>query len=158
MVGAMLDITERMRADQELRKLSAALEQSSALVMITSHLGDIEYVNPRFTVVTGYTLDEVRGKNPRFLKSGEKPAEDYRALWETITSGQDWHGEFQNKKKDGTLYWEQASISPMRNAAGVDHALHLGKGRHHGSQGPGSPALPGAEDGINRPAGRRCCP
>jgi two-component system, cell cycle sensor histidine kinase and response regulator CckA len=119
MVGAMLDITERTRADQELRKLSAALEQSSALVIITSHLGDIEYVNPRFTVVTGYTLDEVRGKNPRFLKSGDKAAKDYRALWETITSGQDWHGEFQNKKKDGTLYWEQASISPMRNAAGA---------------------------------------
>jgi two-component system cell cycle sensor histidine kinase/response regulator CckA len=119
MVGAMLDITERKRADQELRKLSAAMEQSSALVMITSHQGDIEYVNARFTVVTGYTLEEVRGKNPRFLKSGDKPAEDYRALWETITSGQDWHGEFQNKKKDGTLYWEQASISPMLNAAGA---------------------------------------
>jgi two-component system, cell cycle sensor histidine kinase and response regulator CckA len=119
MVGAMLDITERKRADQELRMLSAAMEQSSALVIITSNLGDIEYVNTRFTVVTGYTLEEVRGKNPRFLKSGDKPAEDYRALWETITSGRDWHGEFQNKRKDGTLYSEQASISPMRNAAGA---------------------------------------
>lgn len=126
MVGAMLDITERNRADERLRTLSAAMEQSSALVMITSSQGNIEYVNPQFTRVTGFTLEEVRGRNPRFLKSGDKTPADYRGLWETIMSGRDWHGEFQNKKKDGTLYCEQASISPMRNAAGeITHFISV---------------------------------
>jgi two-component system, cell cycle sensor histidine kinase and response regulator CckA len=123
---AVRDITERKRAEQELRMLSAAMEQSSALVMITSRLGGIEYVNPRFTAVSGFAIEEVLGKNPGFLMSGDKPAEDYRALWQTITSGQEWHGEFQNRKKDGTSYWAQASISPMRDADGeITHFISV---------------------------------
>jgi len=111
------DITESKRAEDERRWLSKAVEQSPASVVITDLRGDIEYVNPKFTAVTGYSLDEVRGKNPRILKSGETPAEGYQELWETIQTGE-WRGEFHNKKKNGELYWESASICPIRDALG----------------------------------------
>ena len=113
------DITERKRAEEELRKLSRAVKQSPASVIITDLHGAIEYVNPKFTEVTGYSLEEVRGKNPRILKSGETPSEEYRKLWETITSGGEWHGVFHNKRKDGTLFWERASISSVRDSSGA---------------------------------------
>ncbi|MEW5723216.1 MAG: PAS domain S-box protein, partial [Thermodesulfobacteriota bacterium] len=118
MLGTHTDIDERKRGEEDLRKLSQAVEQSPAAVMITDPRGNIEYVNPKFTQVTGYTLEEARGQNPRFLKSGETSFEEYRELWETITSGREWHGVFHNKKKDGTLFWERVSISPIRDAAG----------------------------------------
>jgi len=107
------------RDAERLRKLSAAVEQSPSVVIITDATGAIEYVNPKFTAVSGYTLDEVVGQNPRLLNSGETPAEGYRELWEQITSGQEWRGEFHNRRKDGTLYWESASISPIRDADGA---------------------------------------
>ena len=116
-VGVAMDITERKRAEDELRWLSKAVEQSPAIVVITDLHGSIEYVNPKFTEVTGYTLAEVRGRNPRILKSGETPAEEYRKLWETIRTGE-WRGEFHNRKKNGELYWESASICPIRDAFG----------------------------------------
>ncbi len=112
------DITERKRAEEKLRQLSTAVEQSPASIVITDTAGDIEYVNPKFVQVTGYTLAEALGKNPRILKSGEKNPEAYRELWETITAGKEWRGEFHNKKKNGELYWEFASISPIRDPAG----------------------------------------
>jgi PAS domain S-box-containing protein len=112
------DITERKRAEEKLRQLSTAVEQSPASIVITDTAGDIEYVNPKFVQVTGYTLAEALGKNPRILKSGEKNPEAYRELWETITAGKEWRGEFHNKKKTGELYWEFASISPIRDPAG----------------------------------------
>ena len=112
------DITERKRTEEKLRQLSRAVEQSPASIVITNPAGDIEYVNPKFIEVTGYTLAEVLGKNPRVLKSGEKSPEAYRELWETITAGKEWSGEFHNKKKNGELYWESASISPIRDPAG----------------------------------------
>lgn len=112
------DHTERKRAEAELRKLSQAVEQSPASIMITDAAGNIEYVNPKFTQVTGYTHDEVLGKNPRILKSGETPLEEYRRLWDTITHGDVWQGEFHNKKKSGELYWESASISPVIDTQG----------------------------------------
>ncbi|MFA6053765.1 MAG: PAS domain S-box protein [Thermodesulfovibrionales bacterium] len=112
-------ITERKRAEEELRKLYRAVEQSPASVIITDLHGDIEYVNPKFTEVTGYSLEEVRGKNPRILKSGETPPEEYRRLWETITSGGEWHGMFHNKRKDGALFWERVSISAVRDNSGA---------------------------------------
>ncbi|MBI4858860.1 MAG: PAS domain S-box protein [Candidatus Riflebacteria bacterium] len=122
----MRDISERRRAEEELRKLSTALQQSPALVIITDPAGRIEYVNPRFTQVTGYTLEEVRGKTSRLLESGETPPETYRELWTTITAGGEWTGELLNRKKDGTLYWERALISPVRDATGViTHFLGL---------------------------------
>ena len=113
------DITERKRVEDELRKLSHAIEQSPSTVMITDVKGNIEYVNPKFTQLTGYTPEEVLGKNPRILKYECIPSEAYRPLWETITSGGEWKGEFCNKKKNGELYWEYASISPVRNTKGV---------------------------------------
>ncbi|MBI3944164.1 MAG: diguanylate cyclase [Chloroflexi bacterium] len=118
------DISDRSQVEAELRKLSRAVEQSPAVVIITDTAGKIEYVNPKFTQVTGYTSAEAIGQNPRILKSGEKSAEDYHKLWETITSGEEWQGEFHNKKKNGELYWESASISPIRNGEGsITHFL-----------------------------------
>jgi PAS domain S-box-containing protein len=118
------DITEARRAEQELRKVSRAVEQSPSTVMITDIAGRIEYVNPKFTQLTGYTLDEVRGTNPRVLKSGETSAEEYHSLWRTITSGGEWRGVFHNRKKSGELYWEAACISPIRDAGGaITHLL-----------------------------------
>jgi PAS domain S-box-containing protein len=112
------DITERKRAEEQLRKLSRAVEQSPASIVITDLDGSIEYVNPKFTEVTGYTMDEVLGKNPRVLKSEETAPEIYRTLWQTITQGCEWHGELHNKKKNGELFWEFASISPITGEAG----------------------------------------
>ncbi|MCX6993037.1 MAG: PAS domain S-box protein [Kiritimatiellaeota bacterium] len=114
--AAARDITERKRGEDELRKLSQAVEQSPAIVVITDPLGNIEYVNPKFSQVTRYDADEALGKNPRILKSGETSGEAYKRLWETITSGREWHGEFHNKKKDGTLYWESALIAPVMDS------------------------------------------
>ena len=116
--GISRDITERKRMEEKLRQLSVAVEQSPASIVITNTAGDIEYVNPKFIEITGYTLAEVLGKNPRVLKSGEKSPEAYRELWETISAGKEWRGEFHNKKKNGELYWEFASISPIRDPAG----------------------------------------
>jgi diguanylate cyclase (GGDEF)-like protein/PAS domain S-box-containing protein len=107
---------ERNRAQESVRKLSQAVEQNPASIVITDMDGIIEYVNPKFCEVTGYSFEEVLGKNPRVLKSGETPDKEYRHLWETITSGEVWHGEFHNKKKNGDMFWERASISPIRDA------------------------------------------
>jgi PAS domain S-box-containing protein len=110
---------ERKRVEDVLRKLSQAVEQSPVSVVITDLNGNIEYVNPKFSRLTGYSFEEVLGKNPRVLKSGETPAEEYTRLWETITAGDEWRGEFHNRKKNGELYWETASISPIRDSQGV---------------------------------------
>jgi PAS domain S-box-containing protein len=118
------DITERRLAEDQVRKLSRAVEQSPAIVLITDRAGRIEYVNPKFTEVTGYAFDEVRGRNPRLLKSGETPPEEYRRLWQALSEGGEWRGEFHNRRKDGTLYWEAAVISALRDAEGsITHFL-----------------------------------
>jgi PAS domain S-box-containing protein len=118
------DITERKSAEAELRKLSLAVEQSPASVMITDTRGTIEYVNPRFCKSSGYTAAEVIGRNPRILKSGNKSKSAYKKLWDTILTGNVWTGAFENRKKNGELYWEEASISPMRDANGsVTHFI-----------------------------------
>lgn len=114
-----VEIEERKRIEEELRKLFNAVEQSSCSIVITDIQGNIEYVNPRFSRVTGYAPQEVIGQNPRILKSGEKPPEEYKCLWDTIISGGEWEGEFHNKKKNGELYWEHASISSIRNPEGI---------------------------------------
>jgi PAS domain S-box-containing protein len=106
------------RSEEKFRQLSRAVEQSPASIVITNPAGDIEYVNPKFIEVTGYTVAEVLGKNSRVLKSGEKSPEAYRELWQAISAGQEWRGEFHNKKKNGELFWESASISPIRDPAG----------------------------------------
>ena len=112
------DITEQKRTEEQLLKLSLAVEQSPVSILITDASGAIEYVNPNFAKLTGYTADEVRGKNPRLLKSGETPVETYQRLWQTITQGRVWRGELHNRKKDGQLFWESISISPMTTADG----------------------------------------
>ncbi|MCP4257580.1 MAG: PAS domain S-box protein [Planctomycetes bacterium] len=107
------NIAQRERREAELRKLNSAVEQSPSTVIITDVEGNMEYVNPKFTQTTGYTSEEAIGKNPRILKSDQQPAEFYEDLWNTITAGREWHGEFCNRKKNGDIYWEMASISPI---------------------------------------------
>jgi len=118
-VYVALDITERKLFEDEIRKMSRAVEQSASTIIITDNNGNIEYANPRFFQLTGYSLEEVVGKNPRILKSGRTTSEEYECLWNTIISGSEWHGEFCNRKKGGELYWESASISPIKNSEGV---------------------------------------
>jgi nitrogen fixation negative regulator NifL len=120
------DITGRMESEQRLRQLSQVVEHSPAAVVITNRQGDIEYVNPKFTETSGYTFEEVIGKNPRILKSGEFSPGEYKALWEKITTGGEWRGEFHNKKKNGELYWEAASISGIEDENGkITHFVAL---------------------------------
>jgi PAS domain S-box-containing protein len=112
------DVSAHKRAEGDLRKLFQAIEQSPVSVVITDVDGNIEYVNPKFTDATGYTYAEAAGKTPRVLKSGEAPPEAYAGLWRTIKAGQVWRGEFHNRKKNGELFWELASIAPVRDPSG----------------------------------------
>ncbi len=121
-IGVVLvfrDVTERNKKEKQLQELSVAVEQSPVCVVITDIKGNIQYVNPKFVQLTGYSFEEVIGKNPRVLKSEEHADVYYKNLWETITAGKEWRGEFHNKKKNGELYWESASISPIKNKDGV---------------------------------------
>ncbi|MFQ5641589.1 MAG: response regulator, partial [bacterium] len=111
-------LIERKQREEELKKLSVAIQQSPASVIIADPEGNIEYVNPRFCKLTGYSAEEVIGKNPRIFKSGETPMETYEQLWETILAGKEWRGKFRNKKKNGELYWEDAIISAILNDKG----------------------------------------
>lgn len=104
--------------EERLRQLSLAVEQSPVSVIITDLKGDIIYVNRQFSEVSGYASAECIGQNPRILKSGESPAAVYQQLWDCITNGQTWRGEFHNRKKNGELYWESAVISPLLDTAG----------------------------------------
>jgi diguanylate cyclase (GGDEF)-like protein/PAS domain S-box-containing protein len=104
--------------ETELRKLSLAVEHSPSIVMITDLQGNLVYVNPKFTEVTGYTRQESVGRNPRFLKSGEIPPEHYYELWQTIIAGGEWRGEFRNRRKNGDMYWASAQISSAKNEVG----------------------------------------
>jgi PAS domain S-box-containing protein len=112
------ELAERKNNEEELSKLTRAVENSPVSVLITDINGNISYVNPWFSQVTGYGLEEVVGRNPRILKSGKHHSNYYKILWDTITKGEIWHGEFLNKKKNGELYWEQASISPVFDGKG----------------------------------------
>ncbi len=116
--GVIEDVTQRKMAEEQLRKLSRAVEQSPVSIVITDREGRIEYVNPKFTEVTGYSFAEALGQNPRLLKSGETRPEEYTKLWETIAQGREWRGELHNRKKNGELFWEAASISPIHDEAG----------------------------------------
>jgi len=108
------NITERKNADNQIKKLSVAIEQSPVIIVIADIEGNIEFVNPAFCKVTGYSFEEAMGSNPRVLK-GNTPPETYVNLWETVLSGQVWHGEFINKKKSGEIYYEEATIAPIKN-------------------------------------------
>jgi diguanylate cyclase (GGDEF)-like protein/PAS domain S-box-containing protein len=119
LVGTLFDISERKKAEGQLRKLSRAVQQSPNVVVVTDARGSIEYVNPMFTQVTGYTPEEAIGQNSRLLNAGDTPAEYFRTLWETITAGHEWRGEFHNRKKNGEFYWENALISPLKTPEGT---------------------------------------
>ena len=126
MLVIVRDVTEVKKAEEELRKLWRAVEQGAAGVIITATDGTIEYVNPRFTEMSGYARDEVVGQNPRLLKSGEMTREQYRKLWMTIKQGHEWRGELRNRRKDGTPYWANASISPVKDPNGkVTHFIGI---------------------------------
>jgi PAS domain S-box-containing protein len=111
----VLNITESVNNQIELQKLSRAVEQNPASIVITDFEGIIEYANTKMCEVTGYSKNELIGKNPSVLSSGEKGREEYALLWHTIKSGKEWKGEFHNKRKNGELYWERATISPIIN-------------------------------------------
>jgi len=119
MVGIIQDITERKLAEQALQKILVAVEQSPLSIVITDPKGTIEYVNPTFTQVTGYTAQEAVGQNPRVLKSPATPSGYYRALWETLDRGEVWVGEFENLKKGGEPFQERAIIAPVRDDSGL---------------------------------------
>lgn len=121
-IGSAFDITDRVDAEAKLRTLSAAIEQGPASVVIADTEANIEYVNPRFTEVTGYSPDEVIGENPRILQSGMTPKFVHREMWDKLTAGHRWRGELINKRKNGEIYWEEALISPVKNEQGrVSH-------------------------------------
>lgn len=118
------EIIERQQAEGELRKLTLAVEQSPASVIITDLEGRIEYVNPKFCSISGYLSEEVLGKSPNILKSGKISSATYQEMWDAIRRGEAWRGEFLNRKKNGELFWELASISPIRNKHGqITHYL-----------------------------------
>jgi diguanylate cyclase (GGDEF)-like protein/PAS domain S-box-containing protein len=120
-VGALSsgeDITARQQAEDQLRKLSLAVEQSPESIVITNLDAEIEYVNEAFVRTTGYTLADVSGKNPRVLQSGRTPKTIYEAMWQSLTAGETWQGELYNQRKDGSEYVEHASISPIRQPDG----------------------------------------
>jgi len=120
------DITERKRNEDALRQLSLAVEQSPVSVVITDPEGKISYVNRKFTECTGYGAEEVIGANPRVLNAGRCAPEVYRNLWSTIHQGRVWHGEFCNKKKNGEIYWETATVTPITDSKGaIRHYLAI---------------------------------
>ncbi len=112
-VVSLRDITKRKQAARELKKLDTAIRQSPLLIVMTDPEGNIEYVNPKFCQVTGYTVEEVLGKTPHLLSSGTTPKATYEQLWQTITAGKEWHGELYNKKKNDDRYWENVVIAPI---------------------------------------------
>jgi diguanylate cyclase (GGDEF)-like protein/PAS domain S-box-containing protein len=112
-------VSQLQHSEAGLRKLASAVEHSPVSVMITDPTGLIEYVNPKFCQVSGYAPEEVVGRNPRLLKGDAQTEEVYREMWETILSGREWHGEFHNRNKDGSLVWELASISPVCDESGT---------------------------------------
>ncbi len=117
-IAIVLDITERKRKEEERERLMLAIDQAAEIIVITGADGIIQYVNPAFERITGYTREEVIGRSPRLLKSGKHDQNFYSNMWDTLTRGETWRGRLINKKKDGSLYTEEAVISPVRDASG----------------------------------------
>jgi len=119
-------VIEKKRAEEKILRLSQVVEQNPASIVITDKRARIEYVNPKFTQITGYAMQEVIGQTPRIFKSGKTPDEQHKILWETINSGKEWREEVLNKKKNGEVYWEDVHISPIRNSKGtITHYLAI---------------------------------
>ncbi len=120
------DITSRKQAEEHILKLSAVVEQSPIGVMITDKAGNIEYVNPRFSELTGYSEAELIGKNPRIIQSGRTPKETYQDLWDTVLHGREWRGELQDRRKDGEIYWADEIVFSIKDARSeVAHLVAL---------------------------------
>ena len=117
-IGSLFDITKEVQASKDIRLLSTAVNQSPLSIVITDLDGNIEYVNKSFTDITGYTFSEALGKNPRILKSGRTRKELYKELWDNLSQGRTWRGEFINKRKNGKLYYEYAVITPIKDDEG----------------------------------------
>lgn len=125
-VSVLRDLSEREEAERQLELLGTALQQAEESVVITDAAGTIQFVNPAFERVTGYSAQQARGQNPRLLKSGKHPASFYRAMWATLTRGEVWHGRLYNRRADGELYHEEATITPIQNDDGqITHYLGL---------------------------------
>ena len=118
LLGSVLDITERKRVEGSHARLATVVEQAAETIVITDTRGTILYANPAFEKTTGYTRAEAVGQNPRILKSGKQNDEFYRQMWEVLKRGEPWSGHFLNRRKDGTLYEEDATISPVRDVSG----------------------------------------
>lgn len=117
-VAIILDITQRKEAEEGLRRLASAIDQASETVVITDQNGRVQYVNPAFTKLSGYSREEAIGQNPRILKSDKQDASFYKKMWKTLKRGEVWHGHLINRKKDGSLFEEEATISPVKNNEG----------------------------------------
>ena len=117
-MSILMDVTERRAAEESRARLTMAVEQAGESIVVTDTRGTIQYVNPAFERITGYDPVEVIGQNPRILKSGRQDAAFYKNLWQTLRRGEVWRGTFQNKRRDGTLYEEDAVISPVRDPSG----------------------------------------
>jgi len=123
---------EFLKREKEIRTLYEAIEQISSIVVLTDKNGIIEYVNPKFSEVTGYSRNEVIGKHTRILKSDRTSPAHYKELWQTILSGKEWKGEFLNRKKNGELYWEGAHIFSIKSLEGeVEHFIKVGEDITH---------------------------
>ncbi|MBL7969748.1 MAG: PAS domain S-box protein [Prolixibacteraceae bacterium] len=119
LVGVGHDITKTRQTEQKIIQLSKGIEQSPASIIITDVHGNIEYINPKLTEITGYTLEEIKGKNPRIFQSGYTTPDEYESLWKTISEGNEYRGEIQNRKRNGELFWESVVISPIRDDSGA---------------------------------------
>lgn len=117
--GTFQDIDKRVRMENELRKIYQAIDQSYVSIVITDDKGNIEYVNPAFSALTGYSFEEAVGQNPRILKTGYTSEEEYKELWDKITHNEKWNGFFLNRKKNGETYWEHTNISAVKNNKGT---------------------------------------
>jgi diguanylate cyclase (GGDEF)-like protein/PAS domain S-box-containing protein len=127
-IHAIRDITERKCAEELINKLSSAVEQTAEYVVITNREGVIEYVNPAIEKPTGYTKEEIIGKTPRIFKSGKHNEAFYKALWETILSGKAFRAVFTNRKRDGELYYEEETITPIKDSLGnITHFVSVGR-------------------------------
>jgi diguanylate cyclase (GGDEF)-like protein/PAS domain S-box-containing protein len=123
-LGTIRDISEQVQAEEQIRTLSLAIEQSPVSVLITDIDANIEYVNSAFETVTGYSAEEVIGLNPRFLNSGNTPGSQFKKLWGAISNGKSWKGELQNRKKNGDTFWEYAHFAPVvDNSGAIQHYL-----------------------------------
>ena len=126
LIGVSRDITDRKRADEQMRLQVAALQAAANGIVIVDREGTIQWVNASFTNLTGYSAAEAIGQNPRILKSDNHDAVFYKNLWDTVTAGGVWHGEVVNRRKDGTFYTEEMTITPVHaSGTGISHFIAI---------------------------------